>query len=108
MQRLSERRWEWRIGRGRRIARERRTTPEPGPSTAVEDMLDDASRSTARYDAVTDWSDGRSTLAEKLMVSSWALRYWRSGSQFRGRMLRSTALTVVVAAAAVALAALFA
>ena len=90
MVRLGERRWEWKIGRGRRMARERH-----------------ALESTARYDAVTDWSDGRSTFTEKPMVSSWALRYWRSGPRFRDRMLRSTALTIATAAAAVVLAALF-
>jgi hypothetical protein len=50
-----------------------RTQRQAVPSTGIEDSLDDASRYTARYDAVTYWSDARSTITEKLMVSSWAL-----------------------------------
>ena len=79
---------------------------ELAPSTSLEDDLDDASRFTARYDAVIDWSDGRSTITEKLMVSSWALRCWRAGPLFRRRMLRSMAVVLAAAVASIGLVAL--
>lgn len=83
------------IRRGRR--------PRPARGSAA-DWLDDTSAFTERYDAVTDWSDGRSTFSEKLLFGSWVARYWSAGPRFRWRMLRSLALLVVAAAAAIAVA----
>lgn len=88
------------------MVRPRRRGRRPPPATmSLADRLDDASAHTQRYDVPTDFADGRSTFSEKLLVSSWVLRYWGAGSAFRRRMVRSTVVLLAAVAAALAAAA---
>ena len=79
------------------MARQRRRKV-PARPTRLADQLEDAADYTSRYDAPTDWADGRSTLTEKLIRSAGIVRYWQAGPLFRRRML----LSVLGAAAVLA------
>ena len=78
------------------MARRRSPKKVPAPPTALAERLEDAAAYTARYDAPTDWADGRSTMTEKLIRSAGVVRYWQAGPLFRRRMTLSALCALVI------------
>jgi hypothetical protein len=96
----------WKIGRGRRIAKSRRRTPTPATppdDRSLPDKLDNASMVSERFDQPLDWTNWHGFMSHRLRATAWTMRYWKAGTHFRWRMLKSTLICAAVAASLFAL-----
>lgn len=76
------------IGRSRRVvegAAPLTADPDPGPPT-VPDQLENVSFTIERYSPWYGFVERTPTLR----FTAWTMRYWRAGSRFRWRMVRTT------------------